>query len=106
LPAHPPAAPQKRLSLRLGALLIVLWMAATALIVVLRLPLWSMKLALGVCAGVWALHVARVAFVPRFFSSRRRSAAGEAIPNVGDIASSSAHPGDCRDPDDIVRRPP
>ncbi len=63
-PSEPPVA-LGRLNLRLGALLLVLWLIATGLVIALRLPWIVEKLALGVCAGLWALHVIRVAALAR-----------------------------------------
>lgn len=50
----------RRLNLKLGAVLILVWAAATALVIILRWPFLVAKLALALAAMVWALHVVRV----------------------------------------------
>jgi hypothetical protein len=60
----PPSRPV-RLSLKLGAVLVLLWLAATMLVVLLRAPPIAAKTALGACAAVWAVHVGRVLFLNR-----------------------------------------
>ncbi len=52
--------PPRRLNLKLGAMLILVWLAATALVVVFRLPFAVAKLVLALTAAVWAIHVAGV----------------------------------------------
>ncbi len=39
--------------------MIGIWVAATVLVILLHLPAYLIKLTLGLCALVWAVHVAR-----------------------------------------------
>jgi DMSO/TMAO reductase YedYZ heme-binding membrane subunit len=55
----------RRLNLKLGAALLVLWLAGTTATVVLRWPPLAVKAALGLCAAAWAVHVARVVLADR-----------------------------------------
>jgi hypothetical protein len=55
----------RRLTLKLGAGLLILWMAATTATVVMRWPPLVAKTALGLCAIVWAVHVLRVVLAER-----------------------------------------
>lgn len=57
--------PPRRLNLKLGALLVLVWLVATALVVVFRLPFLAARIALGLVAAVWAIHVARVVLFNR-----------------------------------------
>ena len=59
-----PASPQ-RLNLQLGLLLLAVWLAATAAVVVLHLAIFMIKVVLGVCALIWAIHVAQVLLANR-----------------------------------------
>lgn len=52
--------PPRRLSLKLGAIMILVWAATTALVIVLRWPFLVAKLTLALTAMVWAVHVIRV----------------------------------------------
>jgi hypothetical protein len=51
------SAPPRRLSLKLGALLCLIWLVSTVVIVWMGLPFVAAKIALGACALVWAVHV-------------------------------------------------
>ncbi len=55
----------RRLSIAFGLALMLIWAGATAGVYLAGLPPVLAKAALGVCAGVWAVHVIRVALANR-----------------------------------------
>jgi hypothetical protein len=50
-----------RFSLKLGLILLTVWIAATVVGAMIGLLALAAKLALLICAGVWAVHVLSVA---------------------------------------------